>query len=250
MHFAGHPVIGLGHVLFRGLLVDLPVSGTAEGEGFKSQTVITKAGPVGIHYNPGSQIVSAEIPHNVHLHSKPVPVENLVRTQLGLQAAAKAGRLRTEYPVLSIVKGVTYVLADLTDAPEVFAGIAAGPSPTVDLDEGWSPSFAGVMYYRHIGSAHVEQGTMVQQLRVRMIAIDLEDPACGSGSAALAAYLSLQGGSGNGKHRYIIDQGSEIERQSNITVEVLLNERGDGISSILLAGQAALVTEGRIHLPE
>lgn len=43
MHFAGHPVIGLGHVLFRGLLVDLPASGTPEGEGMKSQTVITKA---------------------------------------------------------------------------------------------------------------------------------------------------------------------------------------------------------------
>ncbi|RDW93465.1 PhzF family phenazine biosynthesis protein [Aspergillus mulundensis] len=246
MDFAGHPVIGLGHVLFRGLLNDLPVPATKE---YDPRTIMTKSGPVVIQFDAPSQTVSAEIPHNVHLHSQPVPVQRLLDTQKCLSEGTARARLQAQYPVLSIVKGVSYVLADLTDTPDIFAAVTAGKSPAIDLDDGWRPSFAGTMYYRRTSPLHSDQGTMVQDLRVRMIAIDLEDPACGSGSASLSAYLALQDGRANGKYKYNIDQGSEIGRQSYITVEVFLNDRGDGISMISLAGQAALVTEGRIYLP-
>lgn len=80
-----------------------------------------------------------------------------------------------------------------------------------------------------------------------MIAINLEDPACGSGSSALGAFLALQE-NGNRKHRFNIDQGSEIGRDSHILVDIDLNEAGDGISSVKLAGPAALVARGQIFL--
>lgn len=236
MEFAGHPVIGSGHVLFQGLLGSYGPS--------QSMTLDTKAGPVAIKYDPAKKVVSAGVPHNVHVHEKQAPLSVLVMTQKGL---ADVAGLDSTFPTVSMVKGVTYVLADFTKQPDAFANLAPGPSPTIDLDDDWSPSFVGVIYYRTLQS-RVEEETTVWDLRVRMIAIDLEDPACGSGSCALGAYLALQSGQQSRKHRFNIDQGSEIGRDSQIIVNIGLNESRDKVESMQLAGPAALVAQGKIFL--
>ncbi|KAH3538138.1 hypothetical protein KXV64_007778 [Aspergillus fumigatus] len=135
--------------------------------------------------------------------------------------SSNAGRLQAGYPVVSTVKAVTYILADFTNLSDLFASVSASASPTVDLDDGWSPSFTGTMYYRRLGGARMEQDITVHELRVRMIAINLKDPACGSGSATLASSLALQDGKENGRCRFNFDQGSEIGQQSYIAVEYL-----------------------------
>jgi PhzF family phenazine biosynthesis protein len=236
MEFAGHPVIGSGHVLFQGLL-------GSYGAG-QSMTLDTKAGPVTIEYDPATRVVSAGVPHNVHVHEKQAPLSALVATQ---KALADFSGLDSTYPTVSMVKGVTYVLGDFTKQPEAFASLAAGPSPAIDLNDEWSPSFVGVMYYRTLQS-RVENQTTIWDLRVRMIAINLEDPACGSGSCALGSYLALQSGQQSRKHRFNIDQGSEIGRDSQIIVNIELNESRKKVESMQLAGPAALVTQGKIFL--
>ena len=163
---------------------------------------------------------------------------------------AQTSSLEEAYPAVSIVKGVTYTLVDFTNHPEAFATVAAGPSQVTELDDGWAPSFMGVMYYRIASEAYVEDDRRVQELRVRMIAINLEDPACGSGSCALSAYLALQHGAVSGKYRFYIDQGQEIGRDSNIIVDVVLDGTGKGVLSVSLSGPATLVTEGTLFLPE
>ncbi|PLB54606.1 phenazine biosynthesis-like protein [Aspergillus steynii IBT 23096] len=234
MEFAGHPVIGTGHLLFRKL------SGQS-----RTQTLETRAGPVQIEFDPDSQIVSAQVPHNIHVHATEAPLVALKAVQPCLGAAS--GLAATSWPVVSIVKGVTYVLADLTENADVFGKLGAGESPRIDLDEGWGPSFVGTMYYRNMGS-RVESDTMIWDLRVRMIAINLEDPACGSGSSSLAAYLALQKGGECRKHRFLIDQGSEIGRDSHIVVDIELAEDGGRVSSVKLAGPAAFVAEGKVYV--
>lgn len=83
-----------------------------------------------------------------------------------------------------------------------------------------------------------------------MIAIGLEDPACGSSCCTLSAYLALRDGQKNGKYKFHYDQGSEIGRDSKLTVEIALDEQGTKVSSMRLSGQAAPVTEGTILLPQ
>jgi hypothetical protein len=51
-----------------------------------------------------------------------------------------------------MVKGVTYSLIDLTERPDLFTNIVPGASPSLELDEGWAPSFTGVMYHMVLGS--------------------------------------------------------------------------------------------------
>ncbi|KAL7758400.1 hypothetical protein ACKLNR_012927 [Fusarium oxysporum f. sp. zingiberi] len=244
MDFAGHPVIGTGHVVFRQLLPGLGVDRTA----YPEVPLLTNAGPVVVRYVPTRGTVAAEVPHNIHIHSHPTSKHSILKTQPSLKTQSPS--LEQSYPCISIVKGVTYTLVDFTNRPELFAAITAGPSQVTELDEGWAPSFTGVMYYQVVSDHYVEDGRKVQQLRVRMIAIDLEDPACGSGSCALGAYLALRQGGAGGRYMFNLDQGKEIGRDSNITVDIVLDETGDGVSSITLSGPATPVTEGTLLLPE
>lgn len=239
MDFAGHPIIGTGHLLFRELL-------TNDASGLSNLTINTKAGPVAISYDQTSQVVSAGVPHNIHIHQQ-AALSRILPAQATLTAASDLHGVIDTSPVVSMVKGVTYALVDLTERADLFAGLVPGPSPELELDEGWTPSFTGVMYYRLLATRS-EGGTTVWELRVRMIAINLEDPACGSGGCSLGAYLALTNSQKGRRHRLYIDQGSEMGRQSHIIVEVTLNEEKDAVQKIDLAGQAAFVSEGKIFV--
>ncbi|CAI7644329.1 hypothetical protein PCG10_009061 [Penicillium crustosum] len=240
MEFAGHPIIGAGHFLFRQVLADTPNRSNA-------LTVTTKAGPVPISYDPANEVVSAEVPHNIHIHQQGATASHILPVQPSLKGVSDLQGLAEASPVVSVVKGVTYALVDLTERSDIFANIVPGGSPDLDLDEGWSPSFTGIMYHRHLGS-RTEGDLVIWDLRVRMIAIDLEDPACGSGGCSLGAYLALSNGQKGRNHRFYIDQGIEMGRDSHIIVDVLLDEDRKKVSTIKLAGHAAFVAEGDIFV--
>ncbi|KAJ5695842.1 hypothetical protein N7536_006254 [Penicillium majusculum] len=240
MEFAGHPIIGAGHFLFRQVLADAPNRSNA-------LIVTTKAGPVPISYDPANDVVSAEVPHNIHIHQQGATASHILPVQPSLKGFSDLQGLAETSPVVSLVKGVTYALVDLTERSDIFANIMPGGSPDLDLDEGWSPSFTGIMYHRHLGS-RTEGDLVIWDLCVRMIAINLEDPACGSGGCSLGAYLALSNGQKGRNHRFYIDQGIEMGRDSHIIVDVLLDEDRKKVSTIKLAGHAAFVAEGNIFV--
>lgn len=240
--FAGHPVIGTGHVIFQRLLPSLQ-----EYQVSSEIRLSTNSGPVTLHHNAEEATVSAQVPHNIHIHSRLTTKEQVLKTQPSLHEHSSS--LEEGYPAVSIVKRVTYTLVDLTRDLEVFTCLSAGPSQATELDDGWSPSFTGVMYYL-TSAPYMEEGFVMQRLRVRMIAINVEDPACGSGCSSLCAYLALQRGGPRAQFKFLIEQGKEIGRDSFIHVGVTLNQSGDGVEIISLTGQAAIVMEGTLLLPE
>lgn len=244
MEFAGHPIIGTGHFLAGKL------DPTAQGQ-VTHWNVSTKAGDVPIHYEPSNQLVYATVPQNFYVHKANATIDQirLVQTSLPLYPS-QLENVSATHPVVSIVKGVTYALVDLTNRHELFAGLVPGNSPQLDLDDGWGPSFTGVMFYRIASPCYQaeENNVVIWHLRVRMIAIDLEDPACGSGGSSLCAYLALSSGHQSRQHCFNIEQGIEMGRHSRITVEVLLDEERNRVLEVKLAGQATLVAEGRIYV--
>ncbi|PWY83890.1 Diaminopimelate epimerase-like protein [Aspergillus sclerotioniger CBS 115572] len=195
MEFAGHPIIGTGHLLFQRCATNTV-----------NLTVITKAGPVPLTYDRERKLVYATVPHNVHIHQREATVEQIGAVQRVISESLDLCDLNKTYPVISIVKGVTFALVDLTQWGDTFAKLGPGASPTLELDEDWISSLTGVMYYRLL-DRYIEGGTMVWDLRVRMIAINLEDPACGSGGCSLSAYLALSRGRESRAHRFNISQG-------------------------------------------
>lgn len=77
-----------------------------------------------------------------------------------------------------------------------------------------------------------------------------EDAATGSAACTLACFLALQDGKQGNAYQYLIEQGVEMGRASEIHVIVTLGSMGRSVHSVVLAGRAVLVTQGTLHLPE
>ena len=72
-----------------------------------------------------------------------------------------------------------------------------------------------------------------------------EDPATGSASGALGAYLVNNGVVDVGPTtEVLIEQGYEIDRPSRITVQVFSDD--DVIQKVTVGGQAVMVAEGKL----
>lgn len=237
--FAGHPTVGTAcYVLSR----------TAEERGITDGVIdanfTLKAGPVGLRYDVAKKTAKAAIPHDVHVHKKRWSKDELFRLQPGLAAAHKQGQIRAQndYPIVSIVKGMTFVLVEL-DSLEALAMVSlAGQSVEIDgLDPGWNDTFVGTYFYVRTGKS-AEGAT---QLRTRMIEGPLEDPATGSAASDLVAYLSLQEGKAGETLTYELIQGVEMGRRSEIFIDVVM-AKGGGIETVYLEGGAVQVIEGRL----
>jgi PhzF family phenazine biosynthesis protein len=226
--FAGHPVIGTACYLL--------------GQLAKDETVVkgafnTKAGRIELEYDGSKKTAKAAIPHNVHIHSHVYERSELERLQPSI------GFYPETSPVVSIVKGMTFVLIAL-DLQDALTFVNTTPYPVkVDLDGGWDESFAGSYFYIRLPS----RNDSTVRLRTRMIEQSLEDAATGSAACTLASYLSLQEGKPGQTLRYEIAQGVEMGRPSEIFVEVKLGENKK-IETVHLSGRAVKVMEGKLFL--
>lgn len=70
----------------------------------------------------------------------------------------------------------------------------------------------------------------------------VEDPATGSAAAAFAGAIMAFDKPGDGDHRLVIEQGYEMGRPSQITLE--LSVRGGALVSARIGGSAIVVSEG------
>ena len=222
--FAGHPTIGTVFYLLNVLRLSRPPT-----------QLLTKAGYIPISLQ-GTSLVSASIPHDVHVHSV-----------THLHPLSPYGPC----PVVSIVRGMTFILVQLhslKDLGSVSAGIKTleevyNPS---SLDPDWQKGLVGTLYYVNISSPNPK----VSMLRTRMFS-SREDPATGSASCALAAYLSINQTPREQDQRlsiYHLVQGVEMGRESHIDVQVSCNVQGDIVENVLLGGQAVKVMEGTLEV--
>jgi PhzF family phenazine biosynthesis protein len=196
-------------------------------------------------------VASATIPHNLHVHESKVYIEGVLASQPRLEHAMATQRLDMDvssFPVVSIVKGMTFALVQLAQIEDRLDALEATGLPIPGLshkiDEGWEPSLIAPYFYV-LGSHRKEDDVM--KIRARLIEPRLgEDPATGSGASALAAYLSLMRGGPGQTYRYEIEQGVEMGRRSVIRVSVELDESGKGLQTVTLEGEVARVMEGKI----
>jgi trans-2,3-dihydro-3-hydroxyanthranilate isomerase len=72
-----------------------------------------------------------------------------------------------------------------------------------------------------------------------------EDPATGSAAAAFAGVLAAYEKLGDGEQSFRIEQGYEMGRPS--LIELLLSIRGGKLAAAAIAGEAVVVSEGRIE---
>jgi len=177
------------------------------------------------------------------------------------------------FPVVSLVKDMTFALVDLTEAPETLAALKPSEAPEIELDSEWSGSFTGALYYKKHNPIVQENEPTIHTIQARMITQNIEDPGTGSACCTLACYLALdemralkprskpettkQEGDEETelvsktkdvkleetksstntpkfeRHVYAIQQGVEMGRLCTIAVEVDLKTAEDGSKSIV-----------------
>lgn len=197
-----------------------------------------------MRYDIEKNLARAAIPHDVHVHQRRWSKEELCSIQIGLAKASETGRviLKNDYPIVSIVNGMAFVLIELasTEALGTVATTSGGIS-VKGLDDGWNDTFLGTYFFTRLP----DKADGTKSLRTRFIEGTLEDPATGSAASDLAAYLALTEGEAGQAIRFAITQGVEMGRTSEIGVEIVLAKDG-GIKDLFLEGSAASVMEGRI----
>lgn len=209
--FAGHPTIGTAialHDLGRGgeMVLELGV------------------GPIPCTVGPKGASFTTPVPLQIVAH----PPADLVAATLGLTVADL--RLDRHAPVQASL-GLAFVFVELADRaalararPQIDAIRTAAAAYPAGLD------FAVFCYCR--------DGETVDARMFAPLDNVPEDPATGSASATLGAFLaSLPGG----PRRLAIAQGDDMGRPSRIAVSV-------GPSGVTVAGQAVKVMAGTLYL--
>jgi PhzF family phenazine biosynthesis protein len=219
--FAGHPTIGTAHYLLKVL-------------NEKVDTLITKAGRIPVSIDGETGKVKVEVPQVFHIHE--------VTYNCALNGK--------ENPTTSIVKGMSFIfvkletLGDLAKAAEIenLNEDTYNPAP---LDEGWKVGLIGTMYFVPQGIDEFGR----KKYRTRMFA-SREDPGTGSASSALGCYLAGSEGkeSGKGPVKFALEQGVEMGRRNEISVEVTRGDGGEGVEKVILSGAAVTVMEGNLQL--
>ena len=239
--FAGHPTVGTACFLGKQLLDSKSSGDHVDG------TLITKAGPVPFAYMRPSNTAQCEVPHDVHVHQRTLTTGDA--HNIGLPRVVYEN-FASKPPFVSLVKGVTFALVQLP-TEDVLAAVP----PTLSLlkshdglDKEWAAQGSAVGFFFFVMVGHAEDGST--KLRTRMILGSLEDPATGSASSTLAAYLALYGsedgydGAASGVHEFEMVQGVEMGRKSVIELKVMVKE--DRINKILLRGSAVTVMQGSL----
>lgn len=233
---AGHPLIGTASWIGQ------------QHPHLEEGTFIAKAGPVKIKWTTeeGIRYAAAEIPHAVNVHREPLRREEVLRLQPKL-ASAK-WELEPFFPLVSIVKGMTFALVELDSLDALDAVRTTTSSIAAKLDREWQPSFVGMYFYVH---DHGHDGSLSksQWLDCRMVEGSIEDPATGSAACTLAAYLALKASADpetqRVDHAFELTQGEKMGRRSEIRVDVAMSSSSK-IESVTLRGTAVSVMMGTL----
>lgn len=142
---------------------------------------------------------------------------------------------------------MTFALVELQDLDELGR---IGPQ-TIDLDLELDPEWAiaghvGMYYYVRLEDG--ADGT--KRVRTRMLSVGIggEDPATGSAATTLTAFLSLRDAKPGETVRYMLTQGVEMGRTSDIGVEIKVGAGGK-LEEVKLAGSVVHVMKGELIAP-
>jgi predicted PhzF superfamily epimerase YddE/YHI9 len=215
---------------------------------------ITKAGRIPICRSGPNGAVRADIPHNVHIHKH--RIGDLQGPIAGLSQHRGLKKAEMKAPIVSIVKGMTFLLVEL-ESLEMLGLVESSTELNFHglLDGGgWQVGFVARYYYvvesegqrlvNGDGTDGKGRDERVVRVRTRMLELTMEDPATGSAACALGSYLALKEGRTS---RFEVTQGVEMGRMSVISVEVVVSEEGKKVESVRLSGSAVQVMEGSLR---
>jgi PhzF family phenazine biosynthesis protein len=221
--FAGHPTVGTSWYLL------------SRNEQLTSATIRTKAGNIAVSRG-ASGTARIKVPMNFKIHAS-FAHPGVKPLQPRLKYEDYANGLDAAEPVVSIVKGMTFIFLQLSNR-DALSRLQPFPS-RLAMPEGYLNEWEGfVGLYAFFEQ---QDGT----IQTRMFDGALEDAATGSAASALAGWLAEK--RGRGTWRIDIVQGVEMGQRSEITVFAEVGN-DDKLNSVEMEGGAVKMMEGWLEV--
>lgn len=229
--FAGHPTIGTAYAL--------AATGRITLDGEQTRIVLEETvGPVRVDVQArDGRPVSARLWAAQMPVFGPPPEKAELAKMLSLEAEAlEAGPLSPQ----AVSCGVPFTFIPLRDREALGRARLDLAIWKRLLADTWAP---------HVYCLALDPEMAGHDLRARMFAPAMgieEDPATGAAASALAGYLG--GREADGRLRWVVEQGFEMDRPSILEVEA--DKREGEIVAVRVGGSCVMVSEGLIEIPE
>lgn len=230
--FAGHPTVGTAHVLAA--IGEIPLAG-AETHIVFEETVGPV--PVTIGADDGRPVWARLSVAKLPEVGPPAPSRATLAEMLSLEVGDVLGG---QWSAQAVSCGLPFLFVPLRDRDAVSRA-------RVRLDK-WEPALANAWASMlFVFSRDAERAGFDVHARMFAPGISVpEDPATGSACAALGGYLASRDARPAGTLTWRVEQGVEMGRPSEITVEV--DKAGGQVTGVRVGGPSVLVSEGRIQV--
>lgn len=222
MAFAGHPTVGTAIAIARQRKIAGLLRLELNAGLFPVRVDLDRMAPYAEFQNP-----------NLPAERGQAPEAAMIEAALSLPAGAID---RGAHRPRLVGAGVNYIFAKADLAHVRSARLNRGAFDRLEADE-----TVGVLLYAEGGEADDAA------YHARMFAPNAgipEDPATGSAAAALPGQIALAGALNEGTHRWLIEQGFEMQRPSRIHVTV--DVAGGAVAAVRVGGEAVLVMRGQL----
>jgi len=222
MAFAGHPTVGTAIAIARQRKIAGLLRLELNAGLFPVRVDVDRAAPYAEFQNP-----------NLPAERGRAPDAAMIEAALSLPAEAID---RGAHRPRLVGAGVNYIFARAGLAHVRAARLDRGAFDRLETDE-----TVGVLLYAEGGEADDAA------YHARMFAPNAgipEDPATGSAAAALPGQIALAGALDDGTHRWLIEQGFEMQRPSRIHVTV--DVAGGAVAAVRVGGEAVPVMRGQL----
>lgn len=230
--FAGHPTIGTAFALARGGRIPPGTQQVVFGEGI---------GPVRVELEwEGDQLLFAWMHQLAPTFGKPIEDLDGVAAALGLQPAELRATL---LPVQEVSCGSPFIFIPLASRAAVDKAEVNHLAMATVLEKAGVPR-------RSIFIFSLEPADDAATVYSRMVGFgDREDPATGSASGPLGAYLVRHGAVASANAGNILSrQGVQMGRPSWIHIKIGM--RGEEINKVQVGGNSVFVGEGTVIIPQ
>ncbi|MFW6074777.1 MAG: PhzF family phenazine biosynthesis protein [Chloroflexota bacterium] len=229
--FAGHPTIGTAWVLGqRGRLPD----------GSNVATLELKSGPVSVEFSGGTSD-----PDFLWMDQGQARFGRVVddRASVATALSLTADDLAYAFPVQPVSTGLPFLIVPLTSKEAVDRAI-----PDSSAINAWLPTLRDRVRGFLIFAVDPEEPKAYSRMFAAIGSI-WEDPATGSASGPLGAYLVQHGAVPNesGTVEIVNEQGTAMGRQSFISIRVAVNNGRAG--NVRVGGSVVPVFTGQLKLP-
>ena len=230
--FAGHPTVGAAHVLAS--IGEIPLTGAEtrivfeEGVGPVPVTILADNGePV------FTQLSVSKLPE---VGPQP-PTRTTLAEILSLEATDIVGG---STPPQALSCGLPFLIVPLKNRDAVSRARPRLERWEDVLKRWWAPDIMVFAKEAEHEGHDIRARVFVPSLSVP------EDPATGSACATLAGYLAQRDPRTDGTLRWVVEQGYEMGRPSQIEIEA--DKSGNQLQAIRVGGSSVLVAEGMMRV--